>query len=241
MNTPTGNKRAPLFNSSFEFKFERGKNAGSFSGYGAVFGNVDSHGDIIERGAFSKNLKEWDAKGRFPKMLLQHGGYFGPTDDMLPVGQWTAMQEDSKGLHVEGRLFGMSTDRGALIYEGLTSGELDGLSIGYRVKRHRMGTKASDPKRWLDELDLREVSIVTWGSNDQALISSVKGSFDIRQIKSAKDFEHMLLDLGFARAFAKKATASGYKAADTLHSSKSSDSDLAQKLRAAMERYFQKD
>lgn len=195
MNNTFETKRAGPLSSTFEFKFERGKSAGTFSGYGAVFGNIDSHGDIIERGAFSKNLKEWEAKGRLPKMLLQHGGYFGPTDDMLPVGQWTAMQEDSKGLHVEGRLFGMSTDRGALIYEGLTSGELDGLSIGYRVKRQRTGgAKPSDPKRWLDELDLKEVSIVTWGSNDQALISSVKGHFDASEITSPKAFERMLHD-----------------------------------------------
>lgn len=235
-------KRAPLFSSSFEFKFERGKTAGTFSGYGAVFGNIDSHGDIIERGAFSKTLKEWEAKGRLPKMLLQHGGYFGPTDDMLPVGQWTAMQEDSKGLHVEGRLFGMSTDRGVLIYEGLTSGELDGLSIGYRVKRQRMGgAKTSDPKRWLDELDLKEVSIVTWGSNDQALISSVKGHFDIRDVKTARDFERMLMSLGFAQKFAQRATAAGFKAADTHHSNNSDRSDLARKLRSAADRLSEKD
>lgn len=147
---------------------------GTFSGYGAVFGNIDSHGDIIEKGAFKTSLREWEAKGKLPKMLLQHGGFFGPVDDMLPVGKWTSMEENSKGLKVEGKLFALNTDRGALIYEGLKSGELDGLSIGYKAKKHRMGTKPKDPTRWLDELDLKEVSIVTWGSNDRALVSQVK-------------------------------------------------------------------
>ncbi|MBY3268649.1 HK97 family phage prohead protease [Rhizobium laguerreae] len=242
MTSTLENKRAALFSSAFEFKFAAGAKAGTFSGYGAVFGNVDSHGDVIEKGAFTKNLRDWQARGRLPKMLLQHGGMFGPTDDMLPIGKWTSMEEDAKGLKVEGRLFGLETDRGALIYEGLTSGELDGLSIGYRAKKFTMGSKAGDARRTLHEVDLAEVSIVTWGSNDQALISSVKGNFDIRQIKSARDYEHMLLDLGFPRAFAKKATAAGFKAADTLRISPNSDrSGLAGKLLAAAEKLSKKD
>lgn len=158
-----------------EVKFSQASSEeGTFSGYGAVFGNIDSHGDIIEKGAFKTSLREWEAKGKLPKMLLQHGGFFGPVDDMLPVGKWTSMEENSKGLKVEGKLFALNTDRGALIYEGLKSGELDGLSIGYKAKKYRMGTKPKDPTRWLDELDLKEVSIVTWGSNDRALVSQVK-------------------------------------------------------------------
>jgi len=158
-----------------EVKFEGGSSKeGTFSGYGAVFGNVDSHGDVIEKGAFKSTLRDWEGKGKLPKMLLQHGGFFGPVDDMLPVGKWTSMEENSKGLKVEGQLFGLNTDRGALIYEGLKSGELDGLSIGYRAKKFTMGTKPTDPMRTLHEVDLKEVSIVTWGSNDKALVSQVK-------------------------------------------------------------------
>lgn len=159
-----------------EVKFASGTaKEGTFSGYGAVFGNIDSHGDVIQKGAFKNSLREWETKGKLPKMLLQHGGFFGPVDDMLPIGRWTSMEENSKGLKVEGELFAINTDRGALIYEGLKSGELDGLSIGYRAKKYTMGTKPQDPTRTLEEVDLHEVSIVTWGSNEKALISQVKG------------------------------------------------------------------
>ena len=159
-----------------EVKFASGTaKEGTFSGYGAVFGNVDSHGDVIQKGAFKNSLREWETRGKLPKMLLQHGGFFGPVDDMLPIGRWTSMEENSKGLKVEGELFAINTDRGALIYEGLKSGELDGLSIGYRAKKYTMGTKPQDPTRTIEEVDLHEVSIVTWGSNDKALISQVKG------------------------------------------------------------------
>ncbi len=179
-----------------EVKFSQtSSEEGTFTGYGAVFGNIDSHGDIIEKGAFKNSLREWEGKGKLPKMLLQHGGFFGPVDDMLPVGKWTSMEENSKGLKVEGKLFALNTDRGALIYEGLKTGELDGLSIGFRSKKHRMGTKPQDPTRWLEEIDLREVSIVTWGSNDRALIGQVK-SADIDALNSLSDFEEFLREAG---------------------------------------------
>src|SRR3954452_21842281 len=88
-----------------DVKFASDK-TGVFSGYGAVFGNVDAGGDVVEKGAFKNTLRAWEDKGKWPPMLLQHGGGFlGGADDMLHVGKWTAMEENSKGLQVEGELF----------------------------------------------------------------------------------------------------------------------------------------
>ncbi|KQT96978.1 HK97 family phage prohead protease [Rhizobium sp. Leaf453] len=241
MSTNLEIKRATVTNSEHEFKFKAGSTAGTFSGYGAVFGNVDSHGDVIVKGAFSKSLQEWQAKGRLPKMLLQHGGFVGPVDDMLPIGQWTSMEEDAKGLKVEGRLFGLETDRGALIYEGLTSGELDGLSIGFRTKKYRVGSKPQDPARWLDEIDLREISIVTWGSNDRALISNAKAQVDAGEIKTVQDFDRMLAGLGFPKRFAKRASEAVASAGLFTSTTKSDRTELAQKLLAAAEKLARKD
>ena len=38
-----------------KFAADEGAQAMSFTGYGAVFGNVDSYGDVIEAGAFSNS------------------------------------------------------------------------------------------------------------------------------------------------------------------------------------------
>ncbi len=185
-----------LISEILEIKFaSAGTRDGTFSGYGAVFGNVDSHGDVIEKGAFAKSLREWETRGKLPKMLLQHGGLFGPVDDMLPIGKWTSMEENSKGLKVEGELFALNTDRGALIYEGLKSGELDGLSIGYRARKYTMGTKPHEPIRTLHDIDLREVSIVTFGSNEKALVGQVK-SADIDALTTLSDCEAFLREAG---------------------------------------------
>jgi HK97 family phage prohead protease len=109
-----------------------------------------------------------------PKMLLQHGGFYGPVTDMLPIGKWTSMEENSKGLKVEGELFGLNTDTRRADLRGHEVGELDGLSIGYRAKKFTMGTKPTEPYRTLQDVDLLEVSVVLWGSNDKALVGQVK-------------------------------------------------------------------
>jgi HK97 family phage prohead protease len=178
---------------------------GIFSGYGAVFGNEDSYGDVIERGAFAESLDEWKGRGKLPPMLLQHGGgiFAGGADDMLPIGKWTSMREDSKGLKVEGQLFALDTERGKYIYEGLKEGVLDGLSIGFRVREARNGTRAGEPDRTITNIDLWEVSIVTFPANPKARVSSVK-TFTPDQWR---DLETSLCDAGASRRLSKFAIA----------------------------------
>lgn len=191
-----------------EFKFASDK-AGVFSGYGAVFGNMDATGDVIERGAFKTTLREWEDKGKWPPMLLMHGGGFlGGADDMLPVGKWTAMEENAKGLKVEGELFALGTERGTYLYEGLKSGALDGLSIGYRAKEFVMRSKPTDPRRTLKAVDLIELSIVTFPMNDKARIGAVKST-------TIREFEDFLRDVGgFSHAQAKAIASHGFKGSE---------------------------
>lgn len=182
--------------------------AGTFSGYGAVFGNVDSYGDVIAKGAFRDTLKEWKKRGSAPKMLLQHGGYFGPAEDGIPIGKWTDLREDDTGLYVEGELFALDTQKGRYIYEGLKSNALDGLSIGYVAREVAYGKKPEDPKRTLKKIDLFEVSVVTFPANDTARVDAVK-SADITE----RDFERWLTrEAGFTRSEALTIINRGFKA-----------------------------
>lgn len=110
----------------------------TFEGYGSVFGTVDSYGDTIAKGAFKASLKEWKAKGKLPKLLLQHGGGFmGGADDMVPIGKWEEMREDDHGLFMRGRLFDVDTDRVKATYAAMKEGELDGLSIGFNTRKSK--------------------------------------------------------------------------------------------------------
>jgi HK97 family phage prohead protease len=200
-------------NLGFEIKFASGSPDGTFSGYGSVSGNVDSYGDVIAPGAFRDTLRAWQDKGKYPPMLLQHGGgmFGGSADDLLPVGKWTSMEENTKGLKAEGALFALNTSRGQYIYEGMKAGSLDGLSIGYNVKEFVAGTKPGEPRRKLTNIDLVELSIVTFPANDKARIGNVKAS----DIKTIREFEDFLRDVGgYSHSAAKAIAARGYKSTE---------------------------
>lgn len=186
-----------------------GGDAMTFAGYGAVFGNIDSYGDVISPGAFADTLRDARSSGTWPAMLAQHGGYLSAQDQM-PIGIWTEMREDSTGLYVEGKL--ADTPRGREAYELLRMQPrpaIGGLSIGYIAKSWDTRTKPDEPRRTLKSVRLLEVSLVTFPANDRARVSSVKS-----QVTTIRDFEAFLRDAGgYSAAEAKCIASAGFKAA----------------------------
>jgi HK97 family phage prohead protease len=191
--------------SLMEVKFSGDQNAMTFSGYGAVFGNVDSYGDVIAKGAFRESLGRSKKAGDWPAMLSQHGGFLG--SDMTPVGLWTDMYEDESGLRVEGKL--APTPRGQELYALMKMEPrpaISGLSIGYQAKEWSVRTRPEEPRRTLKSVELLEVSIVTKPANPKARITGIKAFPTIR------DFESFLRDVGgFSNAHAKRIASHGYK------------------------------
>lgn len=165
---------------------------GAFSGYGAVFGNVDSYGDVIAPGAFAKSLASSAAKGRMPAMLWQH-------DSDHPIGVWTAMREDAKGLYVEGRLLIDAVAKAQEAHALLKAGALSGMSIGFLPVVSEWDDKQE--LRTLKEVDLWEVSLVTFPANDDARVSDVKS---VEGVSTVRDMERFLREEGgFSRSCAK--------------------------------------
>ena len=158
---------------------------GQIEGYGAVFGNRDSYGDIMVKGAFAETLK-----GRKPKMLWQH-------NMMDPIGAWDEYAEDERGLYMKGRIAIKST-KGRDAYELVKAGAIDGLSIGYVTKDYEMEAGA----RLLKEVDLFETSLVTMPANAAAMVTSVKNA-DVRDIEAA--FRQMNFSRSEAKAMASAA------------------------------------
>ena len=202
-----------------------------FSGYGAVFGNVDSYGDVIQPGAFADTLAASHKSGQFPAMLMQHGGWGIGADDMTPVGIWTSLAEDGIGLKVAGKL--ADTPRGREAYALLKMTPrpaIDGLSIGYIAKEFSNRTKPEEPRRTLKKVELMEVSLVTFPANGKARIASVKsaaGDFDERK------FEQVLRDSGLSRKEAQVVIAHGFRHLKALSDSGSEELD---ELAAAIKR-----
>ncbi len=188
-------------------------------GYGAIFGNTDFNGDMIAKGAFAETLKISKKTGTWPAMLSQHGGglFFG---DDTPVGIWTEIHEDDRGLYVKGVL--ADTPRGHEIYTLLKMARpaLNGLSIGFRPlewqRGKEVGPGATDPlgpRRVLTKIQLMEISFVTFPANTQARITGVKGEGS--EVLTIRDAEEALRDAGFSRNEAKAILAGGYKQAAT--------------------------
>lgn len=134
--------------------------AGTFSGYAAVFGNRDSYGDVIEPGAFAKTVA--DKGGVFP-VLWQH-------DSWEPIGVSTTMSEDDKGLYVEAEVSMEPSGKGPLAMDLLRRKAIRGLSIGFQVVQQSMDAGI----RRLTEIKLWEFSVVTFPANELALVSGVK-------------------------------------------------------------------
>jgi len=179
----------------------------TFEGYGAVFGNVDSYGDVIARGAFKQSLKDSKASNIWPAMLQQHGGWGMSADDMMPIGVWTEMAEDDTGLLLKGKL--APTSRGIEMYTLMKMQPrpaITGLSIGYVPIKFKISTKPDEPRRTLTEVKLVEISPVTFPANSKARIQSAKAEITIRQAEKA------LRDVGFSQAEARGIVARGFKA-----------------------------
>ncbi len=137
---------------------------GVFSGYASVFGELDQQNEIVAAGAFARTLAKWSRQNRTPALLWMH-------DPTQPIGIWQSVREDGNGLLVEGRL-ALRTQKGAEAYELLKLGALTGLSIGYRVVKSQVDAKRK--ARVLTDVDLFEISLVTFPANEAARVSEVK-------------------------------------------------------------------
>lgn len=132
---------------------------GTVTGYFAAFGNVDSDGDMIMPGAFTKTITE---NKRRIKHLWQH-------DVRYPLSKPEVLKEDSHGLYFESAISQTSYGRDVLrLYK---DGVVDEHSIGFRTERK---TKR-DTYVELIELKLWEGSTVTFGANENTPFLGMKG------------------------------------------------------------------
>ena len=185
--------QAKRFTAPIQVKFASA--TGEVSGYASTFGNSDSYGDVIGRGAFKASLAQHKANGTMTKMLWQH-------DAAEPIGVWEEAFEDAHGLQVKGR-FTMGTQRGAEAHALAKDGALGGLSIGFEAEDSR----SENGMRVLTEIRLWEVSLVTFPANTEAKILSVKSANAADEIRSAVAFERFLKANGFANSLARKLAA----------------------------------
>jgi HK97 family phage prohead protease len=135
---------------------------GVVEGYASLFGELDQARDMVMPGAFRETLRLRGLR-RIP-MLFQH-------DPAQPIGIWLELREDQHGLFARGRLI-PEVARAKELLALVQAGAIDGLSIGFRTVKGRV-----DPRtriRKLDQIDLWEISIVTFPLLTGARVRAVK-------------------------------------------------------------------
>lgn len=192
---------------------------GQFEGYGSVFGVQDSYGEITAAGSFEASLAEHMKAGTLPALLWQH-------DPGKPIGHYVEMREDSKGLYVRGQL-ALETQLGKEAHVLLKSGGLNGLSIGFMPKTWEYDEETGI--RTLTEIDLWEVSLVTFPANRDARVSGTKSLQRISSLADWKGFErHLREEGGFSQDSATAMVAAAKRIHDAEREVRSEKSALMQ-------------
>ena len=162
-----------LMYKSYSLDIKEFTDEGTFCGYGAVFDNVDDHGDVILPGAFTKTISK-----KTPVMLWQHSS-------SQPIGVYENIKEDNIGLWVEGRLL-LDIPKAKEAHILLKNRAIRGLSIGYVPVAWEWESRDDNYIRKLKEIDLWEVSLVTFPANPKALIDDVKSIKEAEEVRAAQ-------------------------------------------------------
>jgi HK97 family phage prohead protease len=162
---------------------------GHFEGWASTYGNKDQDNEIVERGAFTKNLQD---RGPDRPLLWSHFV-------SKPIGV-VHLKDTQEGLAVRGEL-DLDTQDGRDAHRRLKKKIVRGMSIGYRILKDEF----VDGARVLKELLLFEVSLVVLPANPRARITAVKS------ISSIRDFERFLHESGYSRSEASRLALHGYK------------------------------
>lgn len=141
---------------------------GIITAYAAAFNNVDSYGDVIRPGAFTKTISE--RKDRI-KVLFNHNGYD------LPIGKPQDMKEDTLGLLTVTKM--SQTQKGQDVYTLVSEGAIKELSIGYTAIQAGEIVENEKYLRELRELKLYEYSFVNFPANESAVITGIKSMVDL--------------------------------------------------------------
>jgi HK97 family phage prohead protease len=201
---------------------------GTFTGYGSVSGNVDTYGERVLPGAFAASLAKHKREGTNVLMLWQHNPH-------EPIGIWEDLAEDAKGLWGKGRLV-LEVQKAREIHALMKQKAIGGLSIGYREVK----VTPVDNVLNLEELDLKEISPVSFPANRRARIETVKSERMeefARRLRDGdpmpiKDFEDVLRDVGIPKSMATAIASHGYAKAIRSESEGSKANDATALLKA---------
>ncbi len=115
----------------------------NISGYAAIWNSPTiireagaSFLESISPGAFRKTLQE---RGSKVAMQWSHGK--DPKVGQLPIGVWKSLQEDERGLKVQGRL--LQTPEGDAVRQAIAAGAVSSMSFSFQVVQESWRDRAT--------------------------------------------------------------------------------------------------
>jgi len=159
---------------------------GGFTGYASTWvREPDSYGDVVAKGAFSRTLKEWEAKGRPIPVLWGHR----MDEPKYYIGTVEKAEEDDHGLKVNCSLDGESATA-QHVRRLLKAGAVAQMSFAFDIKDSADVELPGDRKaRELRDITLYEVSVVPIGANQDTSIDDVKAPNDTRDADALTEEE----------------------------------------------------
>lgn len=181
-----------------ELKEEESKDGllGSFKSVASTFNNMDLDDDVIRAGAFDNTLAKAEQTGKMPKLFKEHfrGNIPGIINDM---------KIDKQGLKIKGNFIDTMMGRDTRVE--VKTKAISDMSIGFIVKDFEEPGKGK-VRRFINDVDLIEVSFVMFPSNPKANVISAKS---IPQ--NERDMERLLRQMGFSQTEAKRFIVEGFK------------------------------
>lgn len=148
---------------------------GQFTAYASVFGNVDSTGDIVVKGAFANTLADWAASGKPIPLLFGHE----MDDPDYNIGYVVKAVEDDTGLLVTCQL-DLENPKAKQVYRLIKGRRIDQMSFAYDVVQKVETYLEGDIEvSQILEVKLYEVSVVTIGANQETEILAVKQAGEV--------------------------------------------------------------
>ena len=148
---------------------EDGLAEGQFTAYASVFGNVDSYGDIVVKGAFADDLARWEKSGNPIPLLFGHN----MSDPDFNIGHVAKAEEDNVGLKVTNQL-DLENPKARQVYRMIKGRRINQMSFAYDVTDGAPAQKDGADVYEIRALKLYEVSVVTVGANPETEILAVK-------------------------------------------------------------------
>jgi len=170
-----------------------GLKVGQFTGYASVFGNKDSYGDVVVKGAFAETLQKYDAGGAGVPVYWQHR----MDDPMMNIGITLEAREDDHGLFVKVQL-DLDNPNGAQTHKLIKEGRVKQMSFAFTVVERKWVDTEEDFYQELTQLDLHEVSVVPVGANQETELLAVKSMF-VGSPEETKAVDLLLKAIGLIR------------------------------------------